>query len=329
MSQTSYPFSSYPLFTAERLDSIQDAMDEHFEETFYVSGEDELGLQITRVKLTYFELFGCHSAIEGHTETEPLQAYHFIYILEGSARHGETLVPSGHLICFNADECLNLNWGGPNCRYVMLRIKGEVLQATSQQLYGINAPELLRFPRFIDLDHGPGLTLDILVKSMVMEMADEDSLFSQGITSRQTEELFLVALLHNSANLSNSTGRFIPMQNASEPLKQAVFFARENLDKELSMEQLVNVAGVSMRQLQAEFSKHFAMGPMSWIKKMRLQQVRNQLQHCSNNKNTITNIAAHWGFTNPSNFANLYRKEFGELPSDTVKRFEKSAKPST
>ncbi len=329
MVDSSSPFANYPLFSADKLDNIQEAMDEHFEETFYVSGqEEELGLQITKVMLTYFDLFGCRSDIEGHTETEPLQAYHFIYVVEGSAQHEGNEVPPGHLVCFNVDERLELSWGGPDCHYVMLRLKEDILQATSQQLYGVSAPGSLTFPRFIALGHGPGLTLDILLKSMILEMADEDSLFSQGITSRQTEELFLVALLHNSDCLSGDSRRFIPQHNASEPLKKAVRFARDNLDAELTLELLVKAAGVSTRRLQAEFSRHFSMGPMSWIKKMRLQQIHHQLQHRTANKDTITQIAARWGFTNPSNFANLYRKEFGELPSETLKRFEKSAKPS-
>ena len=322
------PFAGFTLFSAVRIERIQESLDEHFEDRFYISGDDKPDLEMTRVILTHFELYGGHSELETHTQTDPLKAYYFIYIFEGSARCGEKVIPLGNLICFNVGEPLDINWGGPDCRYVMLRIRGEVLMAFNRQLYGVNAPETLHFPRSIPLDHGPGLTVDTLLKSMIMEMADETSLFSQGITTRQTEELFLLALLHNAESFSGDTHRLMPLVNASEGLRKAVYYATHNLESDITLEQLAAEAGISKRRLQSEFAGQFGLGPMTWLKKLRLQQVHRQLRDCNASQGTVTTIAARWGFTNPSNFANLYRREFGELPSETLKRYQRTAEPT-
>lgn len=328
MSHPDSPFSGFTLFNAKRIERMEQALNEHFEDRFYISGDALPELEMNRVILTHFELYGGHSELETHTQTDPLQAYYFVYIFEGSARCDNTLVPVGNLICFNIHEPLDINWGGPDGHYVMLRIRSEVLTAFSRQLDGVNAPEALRFPRFIPLDSGPGLTLDTLLKSMIMEMADETSLFSLGITTRQTEELFLLALLHNAESFSGDTRRLMPLLNASEGLRKAVHYATENLQSDLSLELLAAEAGVSKRALQSEFAKQFGTGPMTWLKKQRLQQVHRQLRMSNSGGETVTTIAARWGFTNPSNFANLYRREFGELPSETLKRYQRMPAPS-
>jgi AraC family ethanolamine operon transcriptional activator len=43
---------------------------------------------------------------------------------------------------------------------------------------------------------------------------------------------------------------------------------------------------------------------------------------------TIQDIASHWGFWHLSQFAQDYKKLFGELPSATLKVFENSKKIS-
>ena len=50
-----------------------------------------------------------------------------------------------------------------------------------------------------------------------------------------------------------------------------------------------------------------------------LQRVRDALQASSPDQSTIADLAYAWGFNHLGRFAQLYRKRFGELPSQTLR----------
>ena len=313
-------FPSFELFSVDRLEDIDSAMSAFTGEDFHLSGDPRTNLQINRVLLSHLELYAGHSQLESHVITEPLTAFVFVFTVAGSARYRDRRVDQSHLICFNVGEPIDVHLGGNDNYYVMLRLQPGVLQALFNETYNLSTVGRLRFPRLIPIDSGPGRTIDTLLRSMINEMSDDQSLFSQGITSRQTEELLLTALLHNTENFSGSERRFIPLRNASQTIRKSVRLIKKNLRNEIRVSQLADQVGVSSRQLQSEFARHFQMGPVGWIKKLRLHKTRNEIESRSRRNDTITKIAASWGFTNPSNFSSLYRKEFGELPSETRKR---------
>ena len=325
MAPTELPLAEYPLLVAEQVGIDCSVLNEVFEETLYEevpdTSEGSTALRLNRVILSYFELFSGHTVHEGHTTSEPLHAYYFIYVYRGSASLDGDAVPPGHLICFNINERMDINWGGKDGHYVIVRIKTPVLQQLIKQVYSLSSPQDLLFPRLIPTDRGPGLTLEALIRSMISGISHDCSLFGQGITSRQTEELFLLTLLHHAKNFDGELERFKPLRNPCPALTKSVAYINDHLDKELNMEKIVEVSGVSARSLQASFAQQFGMGPMSWIKKQRLHRVRRELEQDNASNKTVTRIAARWGFTNPCNFSSLYRKEFGELPSATLKRF--------
>lgn len=313
-------FPSFELFSVDRLEDIESAMSAFTGEDFHLSGDARTDLKINRVLLSHLELYAGHSQLESHVITEPLNAFVFVFTVAGSARCGDRRIDKNCLICFNIGEPIDIHLGGPDNYYVMLRLQPGVLQALFNETYNLSTVGPLRFPRLIPIDCGPGRTIDTLMRSMINEMSDEKSLFSLGITSRRTEELFLMALLHNTENFSGNERRFIPLQNASQTIRNSVRFIKRNLQNEISVSRLADEVGVSPRHLQSEFARHFQMGPASWIKKLQLHKTRHDIESQSCRNDSITKIAASWGFTNPSNFASLYRKEFGELPSETRKR---------
>ncbi len=312
-------FPRFELFSVDRLEDIDTAMSAYTGEDFHLSGDPRTDLKINRVLLSHLELYAGHSQLESHVKSEPLKAFVFVFTVAGSAGYKDRRVGSNRLICFNAGEPIDVHLGGPDNYYVMLRLQPGVLQAIFHETYNLSTVGPLRFPRIIPIDNGSGRTIDTLMRSIISEMSDEKSLFSQGITSRRTEELFLMALLHNTENFSGSERRFIPLRNASQTIRKSVRFIERNLQSEIGVSRLADEVGVSTRQLQSEFAKHFQMGPVSWIKKLRLHKTRHDIESQSCRNDSITKIAANWGFTNPSNFASLYRKEFGELPSETRK----------
>jgi AraC family transcriptional regulator, ethanolamine operon transcriptional activator len=57
--------------------------------------------------------------------------------------------------------------------------------------------------------------------------------------------------------------------------------------------------------------------PLAYIRCLRLNEVRRLLR--SNSARPISCIAYDWGFSHLSQFAQDYRRQFGELPSETLR----------
>jgi len=77
---------------------------------------------------------------------------------------------------------------------------------------------------------------------------------------------------------------------------------------------------ISERTLHNLFRKGFGLTPKAYVKGQRLFKVHRDLWHASSSRTSVTAIANHWGFWHMGQFAADYRKMFGELPSETLKR---------
>jgi AraC family ethanolamine operon transcriptional activator len=86
--------------------------------------------------------------------------------------------------------------------------------------------------------------------------------------------------------------------------------------------------GVSRRSLQDGFQGAFGLAPTQFLRVVRLNAVRRELRALAGNsvQPSIGDIAARWGFWHWSRFTSYYRGLFGELPSETFRRFGARAK---
>lgn len=89
-------------------------------------------------------------------------------------------------------------------------------------------------------------------------------------------------------------------------------------DEPVKLEALANVAGVRPRTLEAHFRLYLGTTPLGWVRRMRLQRARQQLLGASDEV-SITRVAVANGFGQLGRFAAQYRRQFGELPSQTLK----------
>ncbi|MBE1282578.1 MAG: helix-turn-helix domain-containing protein [Rhodobacteraceae bacterium] len=74
------------------------------------------------------------------------------------------------------------------------------------------------------------------------------------------------------------------------------------------------------RSVEHAFARHLSVGPLTYLRILRLHSVKRRLLDPTKAHLTIGDIAAENGFWDWSRFSNQYRKHFGELPSVTRKR---------
>ncbi|MEV7389137.1 AraC family transcriptional regulator [Streptomyces sp. NPDC091215] len=86
-------------------------------------------------------------------------------------------------------------------------------------------------------------------------------------------------------------------------------------DRPYTVGDLARGSGMSARSLQYAFQERYQISPMQFVRQVRLDRAHDDL---AQGAGSVADIAAHWGFTNPSRFARAYRDRFGEFPATTL-----------
>jgi len=93
--------------------------------------------------------------------------------------------------------------------------------------------------------------------------------------------------------------------------------ARANLEKVGHVADLSHVARVNQRTLSRAFREIRGIGPYRYLQYLRLSEVKRVLVL---EGGTVTQAAMQFGFHELGKFGVLYRKAFGESPSETKRR---------
>jgi AraC family ethanolamine operon transcriptional activator len=107
--------------------------------------------------------------------------------------------------------------------------------------------------------------------------------------------------------------------------RRVVALARDYIDihrgEAITVPELCAQVHVSRRTLQYCFEDVLGMSPVLYIRMMRLNGVRRQLnrQRGDGTGSAIGDVADAWGLSNFSQFSSDYRKLFGQCPSDSMK----------
>lgn len=101
-------------------------------------------------------------------------------------------------------------------------------------------------------------------------------------------------------------------------MRCAIAYLRAHLGEPLTLEQIAAHCGISARTLQLGFRKTKNTSPMAYLRLLRLHGARADLLRSRPEKGRVSAIALAHGFTHLSLFSREYRREFGELPSQTL-----------
>ena len=83
--------------------------------------------------------------------------------------------------------------------------------------------------------------------------------------------------------------------------------------------ELARVAGVSERTLRNAFQAEHGLSPKKFDLRERLVGARRALCSAESARKTVTSIACEFGFFELGRFALIYKRLFGESPSETIK----------
>lgn len=87
-----------------------------------------------------------------------------------------------------------------------------------------------------------------------------------------------------------------------------------------SMLQVCSQIGASPRKLEYCFRDVLGVSPLKYLRAVRLNGVRRDLKRQPESSTCVQDIAARWGFWHLGDFSADYKRQFGELPSKTLRR---------
>ena len=110
------------------------------------------------------------------------------------------------------------------------------------------------------------------------------------------------------------------LRQRDRAIKKIKEFLTEFPDVPPTIAELCEVAQVSERTLEYAFQERYEMAPNTYLRFYRLNGVHKSLRAAGPASTTVTKVATDWGFWHFGHFTSNYRKLFGQLPSETLKK---------
>ncbi len=106
----------------------------------------------------------------------------------------------------------------------------------------------------------------------------------------------------------------LPLWARQKGLRMAIVFIEKNAHENPRIPDICTASNLSWRSLDRVFKEYFGISPKRSLLQFRLIRVRQQLKTRSPDTK-ISDVANVWGFWHMGDFAQKYRRFFGELPT--------------
>ncbi|TFV61198.1 AraC family transcriptional regulator [Mycobacterium sp. PS03-16] len=102
-------------------------------------------------------------------------------------------------------------------------------------------------------------------------------------------------------------------------LRRAVDFIEANAGNEIALADISAAVHISPRAVQYMFRRHLETTPLQYLRRLRLHHAHQDLLSGNPVDDTVTSIAARWGFAHTGRFAVQYRQTYGRSPHETLR----------
>ena len=175
----------------------------------------------------------------------------------------------------------------------------------------------LIFDYSIDLTKGPGAMLRQMVNHLHYELGHNATVLKDLVRRKSYDEMLLSALLSLPHNQSKKLFEDRHYQIAPGIVRRAEEYMQAHLEEAVSITGLLQVSGCSRRVLFSAFRNSRGYTPMEFLTEQRLQSARGKLLK-PRGEASVASIAMDCGFIHLGRFSQVYRKRFGENPSETL-----------
>jgi len=211
----------------------------------------------------------------------------------------------------NPDDPVDLTYSA-DCEKFIVKVPVRLIESICEQQRWPLPKGGVRFTQSrYRLDDLQGL---VSLLAMVCQEAEEAE--SQPLVQAHYAQILASKLLSlTRTNVTPLTGHERPLN-----FERVLEHIDTHLQQELDSEALARLAQVSVRTLYGLFERNASATPAQYIRQRRLARIHACLGDPTCKVRSLSELAMDYGFLHLGRFSEHYRKQFGELPSDTFKR---------
>jgi AraC-like DNA-binding protein len=101
--------------------------------------------------------------------------------------------------------------------------------------------------------------------------------------------------------------------------RAAVDFIHAHAHEPLTVTDIADACGLSVRTLQDSFQRVLERAPMTYLREVRLHRVHTELLADDPKTTMVGEVARRWGFTHMGRFSATYAARYGEYPRQTLR----------
>jgi AraC-like DNA-binding protein len=214
---------------------------------------------------------------------------------------------------------VHMNWQGV-CDQIIVKIERAVLESACAAALGHPITKPIEFQLGMDLNHGGGLAWRELVAFLTTSQFINGANRQHLVTSQMEQLLATTLLTRHSHNYADALLNPAPTPDLPY-IRRAEEYILAYCHEPITMQDLARYAHISTRSLYKGFQEHRGTSPMGYVRRVRLQKVRETLLQArhAGQAVSVTQVALDWGFGHLGHFTRAYRKQFNELPSQTLR----------
>ena len=217
------------------------------------------------------------------------------------------------------DQPLTMHWSQGNPQLIVW-IDRPHLEDHLRKMLGQSLNEPIRFDLGMDMTD-PGIrSWRKVVDLLVGELDGGGMIPTEPLAMRQLEQLLLTQLLLGQPSNYSAALHRTPRNPAPKVIRHAAELIEQHASEPLTVEDIAEATGLSVRAMQDGFRKFLATTPMNYLRNVRLDRVHGELVEADPATTTVTDVAVRWGLLHPGRFSVQYRERFGESPSATLRR---------
>jgi AraC-like DNA-binding protein len=269
---------------------------------------------LKRVSLSYTD-----SPTSLHVASSPVaNTYHFGIHLSGYSSHkmnGYEALLSPDIAGLQAPG-QELKFDTQPFRALLLNLDGDFVEPALRRRLG-RVPPFEEWAREFAIGPGPSACLKSLCQWTAYELDQPDSWLLKSQRTAGGLEKVLRTLFLDCLEQKRPTGKRRENAAANRQVRRVEEWLDAHYADAVSIDDLAEVAGVSVRSLQAAFRLARERTPMQALHERRLRAAREALR-APEPGTTVTRVAMDCGFFHLGRFAQAYRQAFGESPSETL-----------
>ncbi|MEU8994703.1 AraC family transcriptional regulator [Streptomyces caniferus] len=202
-------------------------------------------------------------------------------------------------------------------RFLGLRIDAALVDQEFTALTGRPPVSTVRFGFALDLARPKGRAVLLMIRSLLEQLDSGDPLFQRPELQRSQLRCIVTALLLAQPHSHTGELRDGPQPGHPRSLRAALAFIEANLTEHIALGDIAKAADCAPRTISSAFRDRLGLSPMSYVRNLRLDRIRQDILNTTDNVGTI---AYRWGISHLGRFAGDYHSRFNELPSDTAVR---------